>query len=125
MDDPGFEDEVAGLFEATPRFDDSELFAARLDARLSRRMLGRRMAIVSAATAGVGTAGAGLLASGAPQQLRQGLDSVQGMASRFASETAGGAGWVHAVSSGGQASWIALGLCLLAFGLVAQRPELG
>ena len=120
MADFEFDAQVGRLFSEAPGFSDADGFARRVESRLARSWMVRRLAIGLAGIAG-GVVAAAQMLGGHLWQAVGGVATVSSQAVTRGSQAVSQLKVLNDLPIGGEVLWMALGLAVLAIVLMAAR----
>ena len=119
MSDFEFEAGLERMFSQPPRLSDSDLFAARVEARLDRGWELRRLLLGVAGVLGGGIAASQAFGSGLLSRLGQ--VPVEPLLEQLRSERLSATNDLNALAGSGEVVWIAAAMLALTIGIAATR----
>ena len=119
MSDFEFEAGLERMFSQPPRLSDSDLFAARVEARLDRGWELRRLLLGVAGVLGGGIAASQAFGSGLLSRLGQ--VPVEPLLEQLRSERLSATNDLNALAGSGEVVWIAAAMLALTVGIAATR----
>jgi len=121
MSDPGFDARLGRLYSEAPAFPDADGFARRIEDRLARGWMVRRLMIGMAGIGGGVVAAWQMLGGGHLVTAVGGLSSSVGVAVTRGGQAVGQLHVLGDLPIGSEVLWMGLGLAALALVLVAAR----